>query len=293
MVLKKRLRKMTLMLAVSVVFTIAMVGCNKEEASTSEPEQPAEVEEAGEVETPVDPNEVSLSEEETKLLEQASAKDAEKYLDALKQQDTKTLSTLMIYAENEYTVEDMAKVLEGFLLYFDSLEELQLNFTANEQDDKYYVENFTIAGTKNSKTRAIPFQVKYAKSQGMEQIQDDIRREPLFDSPLIGEYPYAVQEVERYVKALQEKDTASLALHLGMYDDNEETKESAERTLQKYTESLDLSSIKVVSKGYDEQAGQYHFELRDDNRQTHELLQMFYSEGSKIVDDWSIDQTAD
>ncbi|WP_054025023.1 hypothetical protein [Bacillus sp. FJAT-28004] len=201
------------------------------------------------------------------------------------------MSGLMAHAENEYTEADMAKVLEGFLLYFDDLENLQLRFEVNEQNDEYYVEHYTIAGTKDGKARAIPFQMKYAKSQGMEQIQDDDRREPLYNSPLIGQYPYTVLEVERYVQALLQKDKASLALHLGMYDDNEETKAAVERMLQKYEESLDLSSVKVVSKGYDEQEDQYFYELRDSNQQTHELW--LSGEELKVVDEWVTGQATD
>lgn len=224
-------------------------------------------------------------------LEYISAKDGEKYLDALKQQDTKELSSLMAHAENEYTKDDMEKVLEGFLLYFDDLENLRLHFETNEQNDEYYIENYSIVGTKDGKSRAIPFQVYYAKSQGMEKIQNDDWREPLYDSPLIGDYPYTMLEVEFYVQALLLKDTESLALHLAMYDDNEETKTAVKRLLQKYEELLDLSSVKIVSKGYDEQVDQFFFELRDNNQQTHELR---LGRGEiRMVDDWVTIQASD
>ncbi len=226
-----------LMIVISIVLMMVMVGCDKEESSTVVPLQAAsdngeqqgattlevvsESEPNGEAGESIDAEEISKPlGHHSQSLEQISAKDGEKYLEALKQQDLKGLSRLMAHAENEYTVADMKKVVEGFLLYFDGLEELQLEFEANEQNDEYYVEHYIIAGTKDGKARAIPFEIKYAKSQGMERIQKDEEREPLYNSPLIGQYPYASMEAERYVQALMQKDTASLALHLGMYDDN-------------------------------------------------------------------------
>lgn len=284
------------MLAIPVTFMMAIVGCGKEQSSTLDLVTPAskvvsKLEQPGETGASIFLDDASLSKDDTQSLEEISAKDGEKFLGVLKQQDTKALSGLMAHAENEYTEADMAKVLEGFLLYFDGLENLRLLFEANVQNDEYYVEHYTIAGTKDGKARSIPFQIKYAKSQGMEQIQDDDRREPLYNSPLIGQYPYTLLEVERYVQALMQKDTESLALHLGMYDDNKETKAAMERMLQKYEESLGLSSVKVVSKGYDEQADQYFYELRDSNQQSHELW--LGGEELKIVDKWVTGQAID
>lgn len=280
------------MLAIPVTFMMAIVGCGKEQSSTLDlvtpaPEVVSKLEQPGETGASIFLDDASLSKDDTQSLEQISAKDGEKFLGVLKQQDTKALSGLMVHAENEYTEADMAKVLEGFLLYFDGLENLRLQFEANVQNDEYYVEHYNIAGKKDGKVRAIPFQIKYAKTQGMEQIQDDDKREPT----LIGQYPYTLLEVERYVQALMQKDTESLALHLGMYDDNKETKATVERMLQKYEESLDLSSVKVVSKGYDEQKDQYFYELRDSNQQTHELW--LGGEELKIVDKWVIGQASD
>ncbi len=297
-----------LAVAITVIFTMAMAGCSKEEAPSSQrvlvasdsgeskngpseseisvmPESP--IEGAG---TVTNPNAPELSENEKQSLELVSEKDGEKFLAALKQKDTKALSLLMIYAENEYPESDMTKVLEGFLLSFDDLKELQMKFKSNEQNDEYYVGHYTITGTKDGETRSIPFQVKYDKSQGMERIRDDNKREPLYDSPLIGQYPFAGLAVERYIQALEQKDAASVALHLGMYDDNEETKSTAERVIQKYEDSLDLSSVGIISKGYNERDNQFNYELRDENRQTHELY--IVGEELKIVDDWATNNMA-
>ncbi len=59
-----------------------------------------------------------------------------------------------------------------------------------------------------------------------------------------------------------------------------------EQSLQKYAESLDLSSVKIVSKGYDLQEDHFAYELRDGNQQTHELL--ISGEAYKVVDTWVV-----
>lgn len=296
MIMGKKIQIVALMLTISVTFMAVMAGCSKEQTSRLDhvppaPEIVSQLEQPEEAGASFFPDATSLSEVDIQSLEQISAKDGEKYLDALKLQDTKVLSLLMAPAEDEYTEADMEKVLEGFLLYFDNLEKLQLRYEANEQNDEYYVEHYTIVGAKDGKSRAIPFQMKYAKSQGMEKILDDNWREPLYDSPLIGEYPFTALQVERYVQALLQLDTESLALHLAMYDDNEGTKTAVKRLLQKYEESLDLNSVKIISKGYNEQEDQYFYELRDSNKQTHELR---LDRGKlRIVDEWVTVQATD
>jgi len=125
----------------------------------------------------------------------------------------------------------------------------------------------------------------YDKSQGMETIRDDDKREPLFDSPPDRTIPIAGAEVERYVRALAQKDVASLALLLGMYDDSAETKTTLNRVLEKYGESLDISTVKVDAKGYVERENRFIYELRDDNHQVHELS--IIGEELKIVDEWA------
>lgn len=301
MIFGKQMRSVTLTLAISITFMTAMIGCGNEEDSRQEPLPAASSDdrkeqsgtsaslEAGVASDPVNTPEHAAvsghSADKRQSLEQVSARDGEKYIAALKLQDAKALSSLMSHAENAYTEADMQQVLEGFLLYFDSLDELKLRFEANVQNDAYYIEQYAITGSKDGTAREIPFEVSYAKSQELESIQDDGRREPLYDSPLIGQYPYAVQEAERYLQALQQKDAESLALHLGMYDDNEETKETVERMLQKYKDSLDLRSVKISSKGYYNQNVGFGFELRDSNEQTHELR--VRGGELRIVDDWA------
>ncbi|MFB9327676.1 hypothetical protein ACFFSY_17245 [Paenibacillus aurantiacus] len=303
----KRLRQTTVTLAMTLVLMMAITGCGKEETLTPEP-APAATEDgqaqngSSEQEGNAAANEPAVSDEgnpnedagkatdEAQSLEQASAKDGGKFLEALKQQDTQSLSSLMTPAENEYTVADMEKVLEGFQMYFDRLEELQLRFESSEQSDERYIEHYAITGAKDGKARELPFQVSYVKTQGMNAIQDDARREPLFDSPLIGRYPYAELEVGRYVQALQAEDKASIPLHLGLYEENDETKATAERLLRKYADSFDLKTTKVVSKGYDEHKDQFQFELRDDDGHTH-VLWVVGGE-LRIADDWSTDQGA-
>lgn len=230
------------------------------------------------------PESEAHTEEVTQSLEQVSFKDGTKFLDALKQQDTQLLSALMAHAENEYTEKDMATVIEGFQLYFDDLAGLQLQFETNQQNEEYYIENYHITGTKDGEERILPFQLSYAKSQGVELILDEDKHEVLYNSPLIGLYPYAVSEVERYVQALQVQDKESLALHLGMYDDNEQTKAAIDQMLQTYNESLSLSSVEIVSKGYSVTEELVLFELHDNNGQMHELR--IVGEERFVLDDW-------
>ncbi|PZD97159.1 hypothetical protein DNH61_04535 [Paenibacillus sambharensis] len=299
--MEKQIRKLTLVLAISAAVMTAVTGCGKEanttevtargtansneernESSAGKDTGQEQVESGGAADSSVaDPQ----SSEGLRSLEQVSAKDGETFLNALKQQDTKELSALMAHAENEYTESDMAKVIEGFQLYFDRLEELTLKFEANEQNPEFYVEHYAIVGKKNGETRSIPFIIRYSKSQSMKQIQDDNKREPLYDSPLIGEYPYIIMDAERYIQALQQKDLESLSLHLGYVDYNEETQAAMEQLLNTYEEKLDLSTLKAVSKGYDEQEDQYHFELQDSRGQKHDIR--IGGEENRIMDDWA------
>ncbi|MFD2381739.1 hypothetical protein ACFSWD_11830 [Paenibacillus xanthanilyticus] len=284
-----------------------ILGCGKEETAKPEPDpavseagqpqndapEPEENAAANEPATPDagdEPAEVAQQPDDTQSLEQASAKDGRKFLDALKQQDTKALSSLMSPAENEYTEADMAKVVEGFRMYFDRLEELQLRFESSEQNDERYIEHYAVTGTKDGKARELAFDISYAKSQGMDVIRDDARREPLYDSPLIGQYPYAVREIERYVQALLQQDKASIPLHLGLYEENDETKATVERLIRKYADALDLKTAKIVPKGYDEQKNQFRFELRDEGGRTHELRMA--GEDLRIADEWAANQEA-
>jgi len=268
-----------------------MLGCAKSTSEEPVASNNTEQHTDNSAEEPLELEPEETSDITTQSLEQISAKDGNIFLDAVKQQDTSVLSLLMAHAENEYTETDMASVLEGFLLYFDNLEELQLNFEANEQNDEFYIERYNVIGTKAGEARSLPFQISYAKSQGIELILDDNKREPLYNSPLIGQYPYAVLEAERYMQALQTQDTESLALHLGMYDDNEQTKEAIEQLLQTYHETFSLRSVEIMSKGYNEQEGLFLFELKDSNQQSHEL--QIVGEGLKVVDDWVASQTKD
>jgi len=284
----KHKQKAAILLAISIALTTAILGCTKEESSTSNAPVISEnnidqhvVEPNTE---PLEPESEEPLEEDTQSLEQVSEKDAAIYLDALKKQDTSMLSLLMAPAENEYTVADMEKVVEGFQLYFDDLEGLQLHFEASEQNEEYYIEHYIIKGTKDGEVRDLPFQVSYIKSQGIELILDDDKREPLFNSPMIGVYPYAILNVERYVQALQQQDKESLALHLGMYDDNEQTRMAIDQLLQTYQESLALSTVEIISKDYDEQKDLFLFELQDNNQQSHELQVL--SEELRIKDEW-------
>ncbi|CAM3134665.1 hypothetical protein PALU110988_03825 [Paenibacillus lupini] len=295
---RKRVRKGLLILALSTTIMGSTAGCGEERISTSETvsavgnesevlspsPMPEEVIETNK--SAVEPFIVKLTEEEIKSLEQISARDGEEYLEALKQRDARTLSGLMLHAENEYTLADMMKVLEGFTLYFDNLKKLQLQFESNEQNDEYFIENYIIVGTKEGKARSIPFVVRYTKTQGMEQIQNDDRREPLYDSPLIGEYPYTDLEVKRYVQALKDNDKESLVLHLGMYDGKAETSTNLDKTLQKYKNSIDLNSVKIVPKSYDEQADQFLFNLVDSQQRSHVIR--INGGQMRVVDDWSM-----
>lgn len=268
-----------------------MLGCAK--STSEEPVAPNNTEQHTDntSEEQLELEQEETSEDTIQSLEQISAKDGNIFLDALKQQDTSLLSRLMAHAENEYTETDMASVLEGFLLYFDDLEGLKLNFEANEQNDEFYIERYNIVGTKADEARSLPFQVSYAKSQGIELIMDDNKREPHYNSPLIGQYPYAVLDAERYVQALQTQDKESLALHLGLYDDNEQTKEAIDQLLQTYNESFSLSSVEIVSKGYNDQEKLFLFELKDSNQKTHEFH--IVTDEFKVVDDWVAGQTKD
>ncbi|CAM4490888.1 hypothetical protein [Paenibacillus tarimensis] len=297
-----RRKTIILMLAISVTLLSTSAGCGKENTSNSDsspavtnnggqPEGPsssAEIPKHNQPETEVestDPGTKGSDGDSVPSLEQVSAKDGGKFLDALKQQDTKALSGLMAHAENEYTESDMVKVLEGFQLYFDRLEELKLRYESNEQNKEYYVEHYAIAGKKDNQEYSIPFIIKYSKSQNIEHILNDDQREPIFDSPLIEEYPNAVRDAERYVQALQQKDMESLALHLEYDELNEQTKAAVEQMLTQYDEALDLSSLKPVPLGYDEQEEQFLFELQDADGRKHNIR--IDVEDYTIIDEWA------
>ncbi|TYP76474.1 hypothetical protein [Paenibacillus methanolicus] len=295
MVFAKRLRQAAT-LAMTLTVMAAMMGCGKEEAPTPPtaptPAPASTAADAGQTQNePAEPDvegkpaDDGQPADEPQSLEQASAKDGRKFLDALKLQDTNALSNLMSHAENEYTEADMTKVAEGFRLYFDGLEELQLRFESSEQSDERYIQHYAITGTKDGKTRELAFQISYAKTQGTDAIRDDARREPLYDSPLISRYPYAALEIERYVQALREQDKESAALHLGLVEDNKETKATVERLLRKYADSFDLKTATIFPKDYDELNDQFGFELRDDGGRTHELR--LAGDGLRISDDWT------
>ncbi len=283
MTYRKNVRQLALTVIISAAL-MGLAGCGKDN-SEEVPGLTVPVEDAIEESADKLEQETGLTIEKAKSLEDVSMRDAEAYLDALRQEDAELLSGHMVPAENEYTVDDMAKVLEGFRLYFDDLQELQLKYLSNEQDEEYYIERFAIDGTKDGQGRDIPFVVKYAKSQGMEAIQDDARRVPLYDSPLIGIYPYAEREPGRYLQAMIQHDTESIALHLGLYDDNKETSVAVEKTLQRYRNSLDLNSVRIESKGYDSQKMLFSFELSDNNGKVHEL--QVNGDGLRIVDEWA------
>ncbi|WP_127531809.1 hypothetical protein [Paenibacillus kobensis] len=204
-------------------------------------------------------------------LEHISAQDAGKFVEALKKEDAERLSVLTAHAENENTPETMRVVLAGFRLHFDQLTELSLSFDSNQQDEQYYIEHYRITGMQDGKERFVPLQVKYNKEQGMEAIRDDARREPLFDSPMLNQYPYMADDVKRYLRAITEEDKESLMLHLGLHDETEENKAAVDRLLGKYQEELDLNTANVVPVGYDEDEGLFIFDLQDDRGHSHRV----------------------
>jgi hypothetical protein len=71
-----------------------------------------------------------------------------------------------------------------------------------------------------------------------------------------------------------------------MYDDKAETSTNLDKTLQKYKTSIDLNSVKIVPKGYDEQADQFLFNLVDSQQRSHEIR--INSGQMRVVDDWSM-----
>lgn len=218
-------------------------------------------------------------------LEKIATEDAEKYMDALKKEDAEALSSLMAHAENENVPATMKIVIEGFRLHFDKLADLKLTLESNQQSEEYYIENFLITGKKEGEERSLPFQVKYAKQDDIAALLNADKREPLYDSPYIGQYPYAVRDVERYVQALAQKDVESAALHLGVFESTEEAKSAVQHLLQAYTEKLDLATVKAVSLGYDANKKQFLFDLRDGKKQSHSI--QVDADRAIIIDDWA------
>lgn len=136
---------------------------------------------------------------------------------------------------------------------------------------------------KEGEERSIPFQVKYAKQDGSAAVPNTDKREPLYDSPYIGQYPYVVRDVARYMQALAQKDVESLALHLGIYDEKAES--SVQHLLQAYTERLDLAAAKAVPLGYDANNKRFLFDLRDDKKQSRSI--QVDADKAIILDDWA------
>lgn len=221
---------------------------------------------------------------EVRSLEEIAAEDAEEFMAALKKEDAEELSGLMVHAENEYGPDTMKTVLEGFRLYFDDLADLKLVFESNQQSEEYYVENFVISGLKSGKDRFIPFQVKYAKQGGIEAIRNERLREPLYDSPLIGQYPYMARDAGKYAEALAQKDGDSVAIHLGLDESTDEAKAVVRQLLQAYEGKLDLATTKVVPVDYDENRKRFLFDLRDGKKQSHGIA--VDASTYLILDDW-------
>lgn len=265
--------------------SVALTACSKEDLSTpsnnttqyTEPQKIL-----------VEPTGDTLTEEtltgDSISLEQIATNDAEGFLDALKRKDIKLMSSLMAHAENEYTPETMQIIYEGFQLQFDKVAELQLSFDSNAQSDEYFIENFVIKGMKNGEMRFIPFQVKYDKNNGMPTIQDDDQREPLFESPLITQYPYTLRESEKYLQALLDEDVESLLLHLGLYDNKEEAEPVVRKMLETYRDQLDLTTTKVIYTYYDEQKKLFMFDFQDGKGRSHSIHVDAHT--WTIVDDW-------
>lgn len=235
---------------------------------------------------------VELSADEAQSLEQIATGDAEKYMDALKKGDAGALSRLMAHAEDEYVPETMEIVLEGFRLHFDNVADLKLTFESNQQTEEHYVENFVLTGKKQGRERSIPFQVKYAKRDGIEAVWNKDRREPLYDSPLISQYPRAVRDAQRYVQALVQKDADSLAIHMGLDESAKEARIAVKQLLAVYAGKLDAADVKVVPQGYDANKKQFLFELKDGKKRTHSI--QLDADTSIVRDDWAaLEENAD
>ncbi|QJD86068.1 hypothetical protein [Cohnella herbarum] len=290
------MKRRIIALAIGITLAMTLAACSKTENSQPSPSaSPSESgKETGEVGEATESTESTVqppgqSEEqassEPRSLEVIATEDAEKFLGVLKKEDTEKLSGLMVHAENEYGPDTMKTVIEGFRLYFDKLADLKLNFDSNQQTEEYYVENFVISGLKSGKERSIPFQVKYSKKGGFAAVQSDNNREPLFDSPLIGLYPYMVRDAGKYVEALAQKDGDSVAIHLGMDESTDEAKSVVRQLLQAYEGKLDLGTTKVVPVDYDENRKQFLFDLRDGKKQSHGIA--VDASTYHILDEWA------
>lgn len=282
----KRSLSLAFSISIAVAMTAALAACSKEEPpgpspithvsaepqkNTDEPKETASLEESPANDAP--------------SLESIALKDAEKYLDALKKEDFQLMSTLMVHAENENTPETMKIIIDGFQLNFDKLADLKLSFESNEQIEDYFIENFVITGTKKGEVRSIPFQVKYYKNNGSPAAQDDDHREPLYESPLINQYPLVIRETEKYLQALLQEDTESLILHLGLYDQTEKDKSAVTQLLKSYKEQLDLASTKIIPVNYNEKTKLFLFDLQDNKERSHSIQADAGS--STILDDWT------
>ncbi len=230
------------------------------------------------------PNPTSV---EAQSLENIATKDAEKYINALKKEDTQLMSRIMAHAENENTPETMKIIIEGFLLHFDKLTDLNLTYESNEQNEEYFIENFVIIGMKKGEERFVPFQVKYDKNDGITKIQDDRYREPLYDSPLLN-HPYIIRNAEGYLQAIRQEDVESLLLHLGLYNVTEEIESDVSEILNRYREQLDLTTTKVIPINYDENRNLFLFDFQDDKERSHSI--QVDADTSLIVDDWALGQ---
>lgn len=285
----KRLKKTqafarTLVIAVAMTTTLA--ACSSVEESKPMQAAPEIMEPQKEFEGPKETNvPTEQTTDEAQSLEKISAEDAKKYMDALKKEDAEALSILMAHAENEYVPETMKTVIEGFQLHFDKLADLKLTFESNQQTEDYFIEKFVISGMREGKERFVPFLVKYSKENGISAIQNENYREPLFDSPLIGQYPYMVLNAGKYVQALLQKDSESLALHLGLDVTTEEANSVIQQMLKAYSGKLDLATTKVIPLGYDENRELFLFDLRDGNKQSHGIQVDVAT--SNILDDWA------
>ncbi|MBW7475494.1 hypothetical protein K0T92_12105 [Paenibacillus oenotherae] len=226
-----------------------------------------------------------LTDEEAQSLEQIATEDAEKYMVALKREDAEALSRLMAHAENENVPETMKVVIEGFRLHFDNLADLKLSLKSNQQTEEYFIENFILTGMRDGEERAIPFQVKYAKKGGIAALLSGDTREPLYDSPYIGQYPYAVRDAGRYVQALIQKDVDSAALHLGLDESKKEVRAAVQQMLQVYAEKLDLSAAKIIPLGYDAANKQFLFDLQDGKKRVHSI--QLGADTFHIQDNWA------
>lgn len=268
-----------------VVTVTAMTACSKEAQSIPPEITPAETEKViNESKQSVSLGATSTN--EASSLENIATKDGEKYMDSLIKEDVVIMSSLMAHAENENTPETMKVIVDGFKQYFDKLTDLKLTFDFSEQNDEYLIENFMINGIKNGEIRFIPFRVKYYKNDGMPTLHDDVQRRPLYDSPLINQYPYVLKDIDKYLQAMILKDVDSLLLHLGIYNQTEETKSVVLNMLKTYSEQLDLKTTKILYTDYDEVKKLFLFNFKDGKGRFHAI--QVDAVNWIIIDDWVV-----